>query len=646
MNQKFVYLLCLSLLGSISLYAADSTKITSHNKVIIKTNPSVGVTEYPARVSFPADSVNYRKVYMYLEFGCAPGLRCGEWDYTNHIYVVKDSVRYEIARYITPYGFYWNSSMNWKHGWYYDLTDFAFLLHDSIDIVYQHSGYEGNTDRGWTVTMNYVAVHGDPSRIPVGLQTLHRVNASYGNINNPFSNIVKPKTFTMPKGADAVDFKIIQTGHGMDQQENCAEFCAKKRTVKLDSKTLSNEYVWREDCGMNSLFPQAGTWLYDRANWCPGAPVKSHDLYVPISDTNQHEFALEMEAYSNTTGGSAVYDLSTYALYFKDNRKQLDAALEDIISPSTHYDYLRQNPTCGAPIVRVKNLGKDTLKSVEFEYGKVGNTPQRIWVPCLIAPFASQDLTLEAVYDWGGSNTKFSATLIKLNGQADENMVDNTLTSTITNSAMYPNKIIIVFKTNNAPTENAYTLKDARGKVIRYKNTFAANTIYRDTVYLDNNLCYTFELTDDGPGPSNNPLNKDGLDWWANTADGSGYIQIRNGNTNGILKNFGADFGTKQSIQFYTTYKMDMQTESNKDLQLDILPNPSNSQLGSKICVNQTANHAYQIQVIDALGRIITSFKGQDSFQNFDLNGLSAGVYSIQLTQGSVVLVKKLVVGE
>lgn len=646
MNQKFVYLLCLSLLGSISLYAADSTKITSHNKVVIKTNPSVGVTEYPARVGFPGDSVNYRKVYMYLEFGCAPGLKCGEWDYTNHIYVVKDSVRYEIARYITPYGFYWNSSMNWKHGWYYDLTDFAYLLHDSIDIVYQHSGYEGNTDRGWTVTMNYVAVHGEPSRIPVGLQKLHRVNASYGNVNNPFSNIVTPKTFTMPKGADAVSFKIIQTGHGMDQQENCAEFCAKKRTVKLDGTTLSNEYVWREDCGMNSLFPQAGTWLYDRANWCPGAPVKSHDVYVSINDTNSHEFALEMEAYSNTTGGSAVYDLSTYALFYKDNRKQLDAALDDIIAPSTHFDYLRQNPTCGAPIVRVKNLGKDTLKSVAFEYGKVGNTPQHIWVPCLIAPFASQDLTLEAVYDWGGSGNVFSATLTKLNGQADENMVDNTLTSTITNSAMYPNKIIIVFKTNNAPTENAYTLKDARGKVIRYKNTFTANTIYRDTVYLDNNLCYTFELTDDGPGPSNNPLNKDGLDWWANTADGTGYIQIRNGNTNGILKNFGADFGTKQSIQFYTTYKMGIQTEANKDLQLDILPNPSSSQLGSKICVNQTANHAYQIQVIDALGRIITSFKGQDSFQNFDLNGLSAGVYSIQLTQGSDVVVKKLLVGE
>ena len=409
---------------------------------------------------------------------------------------------------------------------------------------------------------------------------------------------------------------------------------------------MSNEYVWRDDCGMNSLFPQAGTWIYDRANWCPGAPVKSHDLYTLINDTNTHEFALEMETYNNTTGGSAVYDLTNYALFFKDNRKQNDAALEDIIAPSTHLDYLRMNPTCSAPIVRVKNLGKDTLKSVEFEYGKVGNTPQRIWVPCSIAPFASQDLVLEAVYDWGGSGSNFFATLTKLNGQADENMVDNTLQSKITNSAMYPNKIIIVFKTNSAPSENAYTLKDARGKVIRYKNTFAANTIYRDTVYLDNNMCYTFELTDDGPGPSNNPLNEDGLDWWANTADGSGYIQIRNGNTNGNLKNFGADFGTKQSIQFYTTYKMDVPSVSAMDLQLDLLPNPSSSAIGSRICVNQSSETAYQIQVIDALGRVLKSFKGREAYQTFELNDLSSGLYSIVLQQGDHTVNKKLLIGE
>ena len=208
--MKSIYTLITFLLCTFALHAADTTLVKSHNKVVIKTDPSRGFTEYPAKVGFPHDSEQYRKVYMYLEFGCAPGLRCGEWDYGNHVYLFKDSVRYEIARFITPYGFYWNSGQNWKHGWYYDLTDFAYLLHDSCDIIYQHSGYEGNTDRGWTVTMDFYMVHGEPAREPKGLSILHRVNAPYGNVNNPFSNVVKPKTFTMPAAPTPLTSRLFR----------------------------------------------------------------------------------------------------------------------------------------------------------------------------------------------------------------------------------------------------------------------------------------------------------------------------------------------------------------------------------------------------------------------------------------------------
>ena len=141
--------------------AQDTIKVNTHNKVVIKTNPSVGHTYYSSWGTFPAKDVSYRKVYLYLEFGCAPGLRCGEWDYLNHIYIGKkggvngDSLHYELARFITPYGFYWNSSQNWKHGWIFDVTEFSDILHDSVQILYKHTGYESNTDRGWTVTLDF-----------------------------------------------------------------------------------------------------------------------------------------------------------------------------------------------------------------------------------------------------------------------------------------------------------------------------------------------------------------------------------------------------------------------------------------------------------------------------------------------------------
>lgn len=640
MKYIFTFLLlsfCLS-----DLKAADTTKITTHNKVIIKTNPSVGVTEYPASTEFPDSIMQYRKVYMYLEFGCAPGLKCGEWDYGNHVYLKKNGVRYEIARFITPYGFYWNSSMNWKHGWYYDLTDFSHLLHDSLEIIYQHSGYEANNDRGWTVTMDYYFVEGEPARIPMGLNTIYRMGASYGNVNNPFDSIVRQKSFTMPDSADMASFKIIQTGHGM-AYENCAEFCSKERTVLLDNDVISKQNVWRDDCGFNSLFPQAGTWIYDRAGWCPGAPVIPNDIFRKLQGGSTHNFHLKMQEYQNTTGGSANYDLTTYALYFKDNRKQTDAAIEDIIAPSTHFEYLRLNPTCGAPIISVRNLGRDTIKRLEFNYGKVGGVQQTIWVPCNIAPFENGTVVLEAIYDWSGPGNTFSATLTKVNDKADENMVDNTMQSVITRTPTYPDKVYVVFKSNNAPSENSYTIKDARGNIVLSRNTFAANTIYRDTVYLKNNVCYTFEFSDEGPGPSNNPLNEDGLDWWANTADGSGYIQLRSGKNNSMLKSFGADFGTKHVWNFYTSFNMSIDDETKLEgMLLDVLPNPAINT--ANINIETINNTTYTLKVYDASGRLVFEKNGNELSANYQINDLSSGIYTAVFTQGENVLSKKFVV--
>lgn len=642
--MKKIFVLCIFSLLVHAAFAADTTKITSHNKVVIKTNPARGITEYPARVGFPDTGVQSRKIYMYLEFGCAPGLKCGEWDYGNHIYLEKDSVRYEIARFITPYGFYWNSSMNWKHGWYYDLTDYAHLLHDSGTIVYQHSGYESNTDRGWTVTMNFNFVHGTPARMPIGSKQLYRLNAPYGNVNNPFSAVVKPQTFDMPEGSDMVNFKIIQTGHGMDQQENCAEFCSKTRTVKLDGNTISEEKVWRDNCGLNSLYPQAGTWIYDRAGWCPGAPVETSDIFTSLQENSSHTFGIDMQDYTNTAGGSANYVLTTHAQFFKDMRKQYDAAIDDIISPSTHFEYLRDNPTCGAPVIRVKNMGKDTLKAIEFEYGRPEKL-QTIWVPCNIAPFKTQALTLEAIYDWSGTGNTFMARITKVNNHADEYTDDNTMYSKITNSQTFPNKIIILFKSNSAPSENYYTLKDSRGNVIRNKNNFAANTIYRDTVLLNNNICYSFEFFDDGNPPVNNPLNRDGLDWWANPSDGTGYIQIRNGNNNSMLKNFTADFGTKQLIHFYTTFTMG--TEELKEqtgIQIQVIPNPTANGSQTSVYVDIDQNEPYTLNVFDMNGRLITSNTGRELSAHYVLPVLSSGLYTVQIQQGFKLASSKFIV--
>lgn len=635
------------------LYGADTARVSTHSHVVIKTDPSRGYTQYPAWGVFPSQDKSYRKVYLYLEFGCAPGLKCGEWDYINSIYLGRrggvkgDSLHYELARFITPYGFYWTSAQNWKHGWYFDLTDFSGLLHDSIEIIYQHSGYEGNTDRGWTVTMDFYCVEGTPARIPVDMTRMHEVSAPFGNTANPFKNSVPDVPFSMPSGADMVNFKIIQTGHGMDATENCSEFCSKKRTVKLDNQTIAEENVWRDNCGLNSLYPQAGTWIYDRANWCPGAPVYPRDIFKLISDQNSHSFSMDMEAYDNKQAGGANYAVTTYAQFFKNNMQQHDAALDDILAPSTHFDYLRMNPVCGAPIVRVKNMGSDTIKSLDFEYGKLGGAKQSIWVPCNIAPFETQVLNLEAVYNWSGSGNTFYARITKVNHNDDPYPADNTVYSTITRTPTLPDKICIVFKSNNAASENYYTLKDAWGRVLSSKSNFSNNTIYRDTIILANNVCYTLQFMDDGTPPAGNPLNKDGLDWWANTADGSGYLRIINVKNNATIKNFNPDFGTSQVYSFFTTFNMgvdDLEAGNSDWAYLDVFPNPSTG--FTKLYIDLTTAGTYQVVVYDQTGKAVLREESESGSlsSEIELKDLAAGLYTVSVVQGKNILTKKFIV--
>ncbi|MES2616897.1 MAG: peptide-N-glycosidase F-related protein [Bacteroidota bacterium] len=643
MTTKFTLIaLSFFVVSTLSAATGDTAKVTTHQKVVIKTNPSVGHTRYSAWGQFPGNDKKYRKVYLYLEFGCAPGLTCGEWDYINNIYLGRkggvkgDSLYYELARFITPYGKSWTAASNWKHGWYFDLTDFSYLMHDSLEIIYQHTGYEANNDRGWTVTLQFNCIEGTPALEPLGVTRFYEVSAPFGSASNAFKNAVPDKTFTVADNADFTRFKTIQTGHGMDQQENCAEFCSKQRTIKLDNSEIDKRSVWRDNCGLNSLYPQAGTWLYDRAGWCPGAPVEANDVDVKLAANSQHTFSLDMESYTNSVGGSANYYISAYAMYFKDNRKQRDAAIDDILAPSTHFDYLRMNPECGAPILNIKNFGLDTIKTVYFEYGKLGGQIQFIEVHCNIASMQSGIVNLEAIYNWSGSGNTFYAKILKVNNQSDENDENNLMYSTIINTVTWPNKIIVTLKTNNAASENYYRITDAKGNIIKQRNNMGNNITYRDTVQLMNNICYKFELLDDGTPPASNPLNKDGLGWWANVNDGTGSLQIRSGLNNALLKSFNVDFGTKIMHNFYTTFPMGVPPLTNQikeSILVQVYPNPATSSVN--LTVDFKESGPANISIYDNLGRLVYSTVTEKSTETIDVNNLASGLYHVVVNQGA-----------
>src|SRR5687768_694333 len=135
--------------------------------------------------AFPSDTIRYEKIYLYYTLKCNPAQSpaCGEWDYLTYIYLYKDSLRYELGRYITPYGI--GLDFGTGRTWVYDVTDFRPLLTGDVHLS------AGNWQE--LLDMKFMFVEGTPPRDVLDIKNIwnggHNYNASIE------TNFLVPKTF-------------------------------------------------------------------------------------------------------------------------------------------------------------------------------------------------------------------------------------------------------------------------------------------------------------------------------------------------------------------------------------------------------------------------------------------------------------------
>lgn len=504
----------------------------------------------------PAPTEKYQKILMNYKLRCPPGKPCGEWDYLYYVFIAKpnnakpDSAkhegaqRYEIMRYISPYG----NTLNLGSGftWTVDVTDFAPLLHDSVYIdAYMRNPWDPNVmQEDLELTFDFIT--GTPPRDVISIQPLWDGNPQYGQPKS-IEEFLVPKKGYIPPTAKGAKLRITQTGHGFGQApDNCAEFCNKKQYIKIKGERLFERDVWRETCGLNPVYPQGGTWVYSRSNWCPGAEVTPFDYELTPSITvgDSLDIDFDMEAFTFPAGGAGSapnYVITSYLFTYSAPNLSLDASLEKIISPSKDAFYKRVNPICGSPVIRIRNNGATPLTSLDITYGvHGGGTGYYAWKGNLQF-MEEREVTLPP-FDWGswtGDNT-FEVQLSKPNGQQDGYAANNSGTSKFDIPPTYYSNFEVNLKTNKYASEQyEWTLSNSDGTVVRHRDNLADNTAYTDTFNLANG-CYEFRLR--------NKLHY-GLDWWATKADlGTGSLSFtRKGNT--ILK-FPGDFGTEIYHQF------------------------------------------------------------------------------------------------
>jgi len=621
----------------------DTINIYSHYKSKVITDPSKGFNSYKSPVLFPSAEIKFRKAILRITYQCPDSQRCGEWDYIDYIYLKKinssdnkDTARIEIARMISPYGS--RFTPDWKFEWKTDITDFAFMLHDSAEVEFIHTGYESNTDRGWLVTIKFEFTEGPPVMETVGFEKLWEGIFPYGGKNDDIENYLKPVTFGNKYGADIVRLRILQTGHGMDDFENCAEFCSKYREIYLDDELKDRKQIWRE-CGDNPLYPQAGTWIYDRAGWCPGAIVNPDIYDFNINDSSEHTLDINMEKYINPNKPTANYVFSSYLFYYKKPELANDLSILELISPSNEDVYSRNNPVCMNGKVLIKNNGSNYSKPFVINYGYENNFPSgSIFYKEQIESGKSVYIDLPDLIPNSESGSEsgkenFTVKVEEVNNE-DEFPFDNIVTAEIKSPPVWDKDFNILFQTNKNPSGTFYSIKSSYGKEFKIINPaeLKPDTLYQ---FSYNNLltgCYEFVITD---------TSDNGLEFWFTPEDGYGYIRVVD--TEGrLIKSFNSDFGKEIRYQFIVTGKPGIKEDITPILNIFPVRNPG--KFFCDIFLNEKQNIIIEINTEDknktVFKKKLKNFK--EGYVDIDISKEKDGLYYVNVITGKKTVTKKI----
>lgn len=499
--------------------------------------------------------------------------------YTSYIetYDVYEIIEnYEIARVITPYGGYMASGTqgfnnNWEHTFTFDITDYASLLQDSVEIRAFYSGWSS----GFSVTLDFDFIEGVPPRNVLEIENIYNGSWSYVSSSDFESNYLTPKKTLISSNSDGAMFRFIPSGHGFDNNMYAAEFTNKNYYVNINGSQVDFQAMWRDDCGLNPIFPQGGTWLLDRANWCPGSEAWAHDHEITpyINPGDSIEIDVNIQAYSWSGTQTPSYIIDGQLFQYSAPNFNLDAEVVEIISPSLKDPYSRMNPVCGEIKLKIKNSGATPLTSAKIKYRVQGTTWNTFnWTGNL--NFLEEEiltLSMEGSdnwLSWWGEPNTFEAQIEEPNGGIDENPDNNWSFSEFEVVPSYPEEFEIWFRTNTAYWETSCEILDMQDNVLWEKshsnNTLEANIIYKDTITLSEG-CYKMIIKDTG---------KDGLNYWANS-DGSGYVKFKEPGGN-WLKEFEEDFGTEITHYFTIGYNL---SNNNIIEEFNLYPNPNKGTL-------------------------------------------------------------------
>jgi hypothetical protein len=540
---------------------------------------------------------------------------------------------FEIGRFITPYGI--NLSLGPQgFTWIFDVTDYAPLLQGQVDLS------AGNQQE--LIDLKFVMFKGTPPRDVLKIDRIWGGLASYYYKDLDDDVVMQAKTLDLLPEASEFSVKTRLTGHGHNsstgEYPHCCEWKDNEHYLMVNGEQVAAWHIFQyHDCGLNPVFPQGGTWPGAREGWCPGDRVADHDFEI-TEYINADQVTVDYDITSvppdNLGMGWGNYVVNMDLIQYTASNFNVDAEIYDVVTPSSTDYYRRKNPVCYDPEIIVRNNGKSSLISLEFEYGVSGGIQQSYSWMGEIKPHCTDTIVLPVTFSsfWlGDSLHNFTVKLSNPNGLQDEYDANNSYTTQLKLPDFYDNPFIIQLKTNNQAYRYSLEVRDVLGNVKISRNNLDNNTVYRDTIGFTDG-CYTLELIDQEDM---------GLAYWAYPEQGYGYLRFFD-HDSVMIKNFNSDFG--RSI-FYTFNLGDVSyiAEPNLERIINIHPNPFTNEVFIDF---EDGQESALVALYNLQGQTLymqnVNLNSTRSIK-LDLTDKPSGLYVVNVNYGNITIQKKII---
>ena len=551
---------------------------------------------------------------------------------TDLAHYTKTPAKFELLSLVTPYGNGLDLGKNGKT-FTFDVTDYAPVLKGKRFISIEYGGeFQEELD------IEFLFIKGTPPADVVNVQNIWRPDRGYFNqIQN--DNIFEPRNMKLSNQANTFKIKSAITGHGQN-----GEFVPRQHYIDIDGGVQDYTYdVWKY-CGKNPIFPQGGTWVFDRAGWCPGMATDVNEFFIEsVSPGSVMSIDYGVNGPDLSEANYLVSNqLVSYGNFYFAN----DASIERIMRPNNQeVEFERLNPSCNTPTIKVKNTGSQTITSLEIEYQvQGGNSMNYIWTGQLL-PLRNTDviLPLNSLGFWfnNGEKKVFYATIKKVNGVADQYAANNSAKSFYTTTPEYSftDPIQIKVLTNNKGVDNSYTIKDSDGNVVVTRNNMLNNTVYTDEIDVPTG-CYTMAF-EDSEG--------DGLSFWFFPNNGSGTLKLErifNGSNIITLRTFNPDMGGGVQFDFVRGKVTSTEEDISSYTLLSLWPNPASTFVNLEL--HGFGNGSWRLELTDINGKFLinkeVNLQGDKNIIPLNVENLEQGMYYLNINNGKKSWVKPVLI--